>query len=392
MMQQEQGPETTRLEFDRAFGGQGEGWPRMYQAPARINIIGEHTDYNGGFVLPSTIDLHTWAVISPREDRLLQVLDITAKQLHSIDLEKLERGEKGQPIEYLKGVAWALAEEGLDLRGCNVAIAGNIPLGGGLSSSASLELALALALLETAGFGLDRKKLALLCQRAEVEFVGARCGIMDQFAIAMCAQGRAMMLDCLSQDHELLVIPPDLRFLVVHSGVRHRVSTGSYNARREECDAAVERLRQVVPGLECLRDVTEDQLETHRELLDDIIYRRARHVIRENNRVLAAREALVNNDLENLGLLVNQSHASLRDDFEVSCDELDRLVDIALGCDGVLGSRMMGAGFGGCTISLVRAGSARQVAASISEQYAREFGETPWMRIAASTPAVNRVS
>lgn len=390
-MQQESGPEKVRSEFIRVFGGQDNGWPRIYQAPGRINVIGEHTDYNGGFVLPATIDLHTWVAIAPRADRLLQIFDGNAQQLHSIDLEKLDRGEQGQPVEYLKAVAWTLAKEGLRLRGCDVAIDGNIPLGGGLSSSASLELALALALLETAGFGMDRKKLALLCQRAEMEFVGAQCGIMDQFAIALGERGRVMMLDCRSQAYELLAMPSDLQFLIVHSGVIHRVSTGGYNSRRQECESALSILQNVIPDLQCLREVTLAQLEAHRDLLDDSAHRRVRHVINENLRVQEAQHALVNQDLERLGILVNQSHASLRDDYEVSCKELDRLVEIATACEGVLGSRMMGAGFGGCTISLVRTEAAQKAAARISEQYARDLGKGPWVHIAAPADAVNRI-
>ena len=390
-MQQTTGPETVRSDFDQVFGSRDQGWPRIYQAPGRINIIGEHTDYNGGFVLPSTIDLHTWVAVSPREDRQLKIYDCHSGELHTIDLEAIERGEKGQPVEYLKGVAWALAEGGLKLRGCDLAIAGNIPLGGGLSSSASLELVLALALLETAGLGMDRKQLALLCQRAEAEFVGAQCGIMDQFVIAMGARGRVMMLDCLFQEYQLLSIPPELQFLVVHSGVSHRVSTGSYNSRREECESAVAALGHAIPGLEYLRELTIEQLDTHGGQLEDTIFRRVRHVVTENQRVHEAQKALADGDLEQLGALVNQSHASLRDDFEVSCEELDQLVEIAVSCDGVLGSRMMGAGFGGCTISLVRTEFARQAAAGIREQYARDLGNDPWMHIAAPAHSVNRI-
>jgi galactokinase len=390
-MNQETGLETVLSQFTRIFGSQAEGWPRVYQAPGRINLIGEHTDYNGGFVLPATIDLHTWVAVTPRQDRLLKVYDCSGNQLYAIDMDNLARGEKGQPVEYLKGVAWALAEEGLHLRGCDVAISGNIPLGGGLSSSASLELALASALLGASGFGMELKRLALLCQHAEMDYVGAQCGIMDQFVIALGSRGRAMLLDCLSQTYELLTMPPDLKLLIVHSGVSHRVSTGSYNSRRQECEAAVSSLRQEIPGLECLREVTPDLLESHRGLLENMLFRRARHVISENGRVLEAKVALINEDLESLGKLVNQSHASLRDDFEVSCEELDRLVDIASACEGVLGSRLMGAGFGGCTISLVRSEAAQQVAAQISEQYGRDLGKAPWMHIAAPADAVNRI-
>jgi galactokinase len=390
-MQQETGPEIAFNEFIRVFGPRGQDWPRVYQAPGRINLIGEHTDYNGGFVLPSTIDLYTWVAISPRDDRLLQVYDCHGSRLHSLNLDCVERGTRGEPQEYLKSVAWALEKEGLQLRGTDVIVTGNIPQGGGLSSSASLELTLALALLETSGYAMDRKRLALLCQRAEVEFVGAQCGIMDQFVVALGAPGRALKLNCRTLDYQLLAIPPELQFLVVHSGVSHRVSTGSYNSRREECDAALKILQAAAPGLEYLSGLKESVLEENRNMLGDVAYRRVRHVVTENQRVLDAEDALRNSDLESLGALVDQSHISLRDDFEVSCPELDRLVEIATACEGVLGSRMMGGGFGGCTISLVRKHAAQLAAREIGAQFAADNGQAPWMHVAGPATAAQRV-
>jgi galactokinase len=390
-MQQESGSELVRSEFARQFRGQSGEWPRLYRAPGRINIIGEHTDYNGGLVFPSTIDLHTWVASKPRSDRSLNVYNSGSKELHSLDLDRLECGTKGQPAEYLKGVAWALQEDGQDLRGCDVAVSGNIPLGGGLSSSASLELALSYALLDSSGIKLERGRLALLCQRAESEFVGAQCGIMDQYAIAFGVKGKAMMLDCSSLDFDLVEIPPKVNFLVIHSGVSHRVSTGKYNSRRDECEDALNRLRVAIPGLGNLCQLTIGQLEAGRGLLTDVLYRRCRHVVTENQRVGEAFEALKSSDLERLGSLINLSHASLRSDYEVSCRELDDLVAVATGCDGVLGSRMMGAGFGGCTISIVESGAAEQAARHIRNEYARLSGQEPWMHIAAPADAVKRI-
>jgi galactokinase len=390
-MQQESGPALVRSEFARQFGRQAGEWPRFYQAPGRINIIGEHTDYNGGFVFPSTIDLHTWIAARPRDDRSLNVYDCGAGELHQLNLGKLEKGVKGQPAEYIKGVAWALQQDGQDLRGCDAAISGNIPLGGGLSSSASLELALSYALLDCSGIQLERRRLALLCQRAESEFAGAQCGIMDQYAIALGAKGRAMMLDCRTLDFERVEIPRELRFLIVHSGVSHQVSTGSYNSRRDECEDALSRLRAATPGLEDLSRLTMEQLEAGRSYLTDVLYRRCRHVVTENQRVREAFEALKTSDLELLGSLIHRSHASLRDDFEVSCRELDQLAAVATACEGVLGSRMMGAGFGGCTISVVESNAAEQAAAQIGNDYARLTGRQPWMHIAAPAGAVKRI-
>jgi galactokinase len=383
-----QSPEGLRAEFVTHFGGKAGCEPRLFRAPGRINIIGEHTDYTGGYVLPATIDLHTWVAARPRDDRLLHVRDCGSGELHCLDLDELVRGEAGQPIEYIKAVAWALQQDGLRLTGCDVAITGNIPLGGGLSSSASLELSLACALLDCAGISVERRRLALLCQRAESEFVGARCGIMDQYVISMGAPSSAMLLDCRSLEFDLVDIPPGLKFLLIHSGVSHRVSTGSYNSRQDECGEALRRLEVVIPGLESLRDLTERQLSRYGDRLDELLFRRCRHVVSENRRVLEAREALENGKLDRLGRLISRSHVSLRDDYEVSCEELDRLVDIALGCNGVLGSRMMGAGFGGCTISLVREEDVKSVAGNISEEYERFLGREPWMHVAAPSDAV----
>jgi galactokinase len=391
-MQPESGLEFVRATFNRQFGSQDGGWPRLYQAPGRINIIGEHTDYNGGFVLPATIDLFTWIAARPRNDGLLRVYNCNNRQLHSLALNQLERGEKGQPVEYLKGVVWALQQDGLEPGGCDVAISGNIPLGGGLSSSASLELALSYALLDCSGIDLDRSRLALLCQRAEVEFVGAQCGIMDQYTIALAASGCAMMLDCRSLDFDHVAIPREVSFLAVHSGVSHRVSTGAYNSRRDECEEAVRLLSQTIPGISSLRDVSREQLEANRSLLGSTLHLRCRHVVTENQRVGEAETALRNKDLQQLGSLVNQSHNSLRDDFEVSCSELDRLVDIARNCDGVLGSRMMGAGFGGCTLNIVEPEAVTDAAARIRAEYASIIGHDPWMHVAAPAEAVRRIS
>jgi galactokinase len=385
------GAELVRSEFDRNFGKRPGDWPRLYQAPGRINIIGEHTDYNGGFVLPSSIDLHTWVASSPRNDRMIRVFDCHAQTLHSLDLDDLEQGTRGEPVEYFKAVAWVLQDAGMDLTGADMVVAGNIPIGGGLSSSASLELTLALALLDGAGLDMDREALALLCQRAESEFVGAQCGIMDQFSVALAARGRAMLLDCQSREIQLVDIPAELCFLIVHSGVHHRVSTGSYNSRREECERAVRKLSGAVPGLHLLRQLGPEQLEVHKNLLDETLYRRARHVVTENQRVLDAVDALQKYHLARLGSLVSQSHRSLRDDYEVSCAELDQLVEIALACEGVYGSRMMGAGFGGCTISLLEPDAVEEAARRIEHEYAPLLGRKPWIHVARPSDSLKRL-
>ncbi len=374
-MQHQTDREIVRSEFISHFKEK----PRLYQAPGRINIIGEHTDYNGGFVLPSTVDLFTWAAAAPRDDRELHVYVCHGGSKHRIDLDSLVRGEHGEVAEYLKGVAWALGEEGVSLRGCNVVIGGNIPIGGGLSSSASLELVLALALLSESGLEMNRDRMARACQRAEADFVGVQCGIMDQYSVALGARGRALILDCRSLHYDLLPISDTFAFLLIHSGVSHRLPAGDYNSRRDECSEATGKLQAALPRLQLLRDLGLEQLENHRDLLSGRLYRRCRHVVTENRRVLEARVALESAGVTGLGFLMSQSHASLRDDYEVSCPELDRLVDIAHGCEGVFGSRMMGGGFGGCTISLVQPEAMEDVAERIRTEYGRELGTAPWM-------------
>jgi galactokinase len=328
----------------------------------------------------------------PREDRILRIHAGADGRTVSIDLDRIEAGEKGDWPEYVKGVAWSLENEGLQLRGANLVFAGNIPLGGGLSSSASLEVLLAYALLDCSDIDLERREIALACQRAEAEFVGVQCGIMDQYAITCGSRDQALMLDCRSQDFERVGLPVQAAFLLVHSGIRHHLAAGSFNSRRNECRQAVEILASVIPGLESLRDLEMDQLENHRKLLTEELFRRCRHVVTENLRVGYAREALESGNVRRLGKLMSASHNSLRDDFEVSCPELDLLVDIANECEGLWGSRMMGGGFGGCTISLVDVDMAEQVAKTIKARYARNSGREPWLHIVGPAAGVCRLN
>ena len=366
-----------RSEFVRLFGEE----PRLYRAPARINIIGEHLDYNGGCVLPSAVDLFTWAAVSPRSDRLLEIHLCHDGSRRRIALTDLHRDGSGSVTEYLKGVAWAMRSAGIEPQGCNLVIGGNIPLGGGLSSSASLELVVAAVLADRAGVKADREQLALLCHRAEAEFVGVQCGIMDQYAIALGESGHAMMLDCRSQRFELLPLPARAKFLVVHSGVSRRLPAGGYNSRRDECAVALELLGQAIPGLRFLAELEPDQVSDNRTRLGDRLFRRCRHVVSESRRVREATRAMHADDLDRLGSLINESHDSLRDDYEVSCRELDALVNIARTCDGVLGSRMMGGGFGGCTISLVRPDELAETSRRIGLEYSKVLGSEPWMHV-----------
>ncbi|MBW2493187.1 MAG: galactokinase [Deltaproteobacteria bacterium] len=367
--------------FVSRFGGQ----PKLFCAPGRVNIIGGHTDYNGGFVLPTTTGLHTWVAIAPRADRTLRVFSRIFDSLEEIDLDRIEKCDDAQWYQYVKGVASILEGAGHTLRGADIVIDGDIPLGGGLSSSASLETALAFALLDCAAIEIERGELAQLCQRVETEFVGIRCGIMDQYVISRCAKDHAMMLDCRSLEFQLVPMPADARLLVVDTGVSHRLPTGEYNSRRNECEEAVARLAGKIPQLGALRDLGLDQLEENRNLLDDRLYRRCRHIVSEIQRVEDACSALRRGDARRLGELVTASHASLRDDYEISCSELDALVEIMNACPEVYGSRLVGGGFGGCAVCLVHAPHLDRVMHEVQTEYAAQLGRRPWAH--AVTPS-----
>jgi galactokinase len=380
--------QSTLAEFVARFRRQ----PKLYRAPARVNIIGEHTDYNDGFVLPTAIALHTWIAIAPRTDRTLHVYSCKFDSVKKIDLDRIEKTGSGQWLEYIKGVASTLENEGCALRGADIVIDGEIPLGSGLSSSASLETVLAFALLDCAGVAIDRSRLAQSCQRAESDFVGVRCGIMDQYVISCCTKGHAMMLDCRSLEYDLVAMSEDVRLVIVDSGVHHQLPDGEYNTRRQECEEAVALLKKENPQLSSLRDLSLDQLEASRQRLGDGLFRRCRHVVTENHRVGDAHAALGSNDVERLGQLVTASHTSLRDDFEVSCAEVDALVEIANRCAGVYGTRMVGAGFGGCTISLVAPAYLSRVVDGISSEYGKRLGRSPWIHVATSSDPVQEVA
>ncbi len=371
-------------EFARRFGRR----PKLFRAPARVNLIGEHTDYNEGFVLPTTTGLQTWIAIAPRADRNLRVFSCIFESMAEIDLDEITNQGNGHWSEYVKGVASVLEAAGHSLRGADLVVDGDIPLGSGLSSSASLEVVLAFALLDRADRAVDRGEIAQLCRRAETEFVGVRCGIMDQYAVACCAKGLAIMLDCRSLESRSVALPASARLLVVDTGFHRRLPTGEYNSRREECEKAVALLAAEIPRLGSLRDLDFAQLEDKRKLLDDLHYRRCRHVISENQRVRDAYSALQRGDAVQLGELIGASHASLRDDYEVSCTELDTLVEIMNACPGVYGARMLGGGFGGCTLGVVDASRLPRVIEQVRVEYGKVLGRPPWVHAVTPTDPV----
>ncbi|HEX3187138.1 MAG TPA: galactokinase [Pyrinomonadaceae bacterium] len=326
-----------------------------FRAPGRVNLIGEHTDYNAGFVMPAAINLSAYATITPREDRKLQIHSDNFADALEVDLDDPTIEARDHWSDYPVGVALTLEREGYRLRGGRLEIRSEVPMGSGLSSSAAVEVSTACALAANSGLVIDRKELALLCQRAENEFVGARVGIMDQFVALFGEEQRALMLDCRSLEYKLLPVPRSVRLVVCNTMVKHANASSAYNERRAQCEAGVEHFARRLPHVKTLRDVTLEDLEAYGHDLPEVIYRRCRHVISENARVLAAADALERHDLRRFGQLMAASHISLRDDYEVSSRELDVMVELADGVAGVYGARMTGGGFGGCTINLVDA-------------------------------------
>jgi galactokinase len=352
------------------FGQEGQ----IFAAPARVNLIGEHTDYTGGFVMPMAIDFQTVAVVSAREDGRAGFYSANYDGEVGFDIVSLEKRPAGHWSDYPMGVLWSLRKEGVDVGGFNMSLAGDVPLGAGLSSSASIEVATAMALLGRSGVELPLEKVATLCRRAENEFVGAKSGIMDQFAVAGCVANRAMLLDCRSLEYELLPLPDQVKVVICNSMVKHAVATGEYGDRSSEVEAGQQVLQRERPGVKLLRDATLEDLEACREMMSAASFKRCRHIITENARVLEAREALLQGDMERFGALMVEAHVSFRDDFAASCEEVDVLVAIATQQAECFGARITGGGFGGCTVNVVRADAAEQFVATLRREYAAKTG------------------
>jgi galactokinase len=368
--------------------------PAVYRAPGRVNLIGEHTDYNDGFVMPAAIGFYCWVAIGQRDDRKLVIQSEEFSGLAALELDaNLDRLQPSHTwSDYPIGVALQLRESGFSIDGANLLIHGEVPMGAGLSSSAAIEVATALALSDQAGNSMDRTQLARVCQRAENQFVGTQSGIMDQFISLQGRHDHALMLDCRSLEFELLPVPESVRLVICDTGVKHQHAAGEYNRRRAECDEAVRRLAAVLPGIRALRDVSEKQLQQHRLLLSDVTHRRALHVVTENARVLRSAEALRSGDLQRFGQYMAESHRSLRDLYEVSCRELDLMVEIANQQKGLYGARMTGGGFGGSTINLVQASRAEAFAEHVALSYREATGISPQTYICMPADGASRVT
>jgi len=359
--------------FDHLFAQS----PRIFRAPGRVNLIGEHTDYNEGFVMPAAIGFATYVAIAPRSDRKLLIHSQEFSGPLEFDVDHLPRQRTGSWCDYIVGVALMLHQSGISLVGANLLVHGDVPIGAGLSSSASVEVASALALLSLNDSRVPLPEVAKLCRRAENEFVGARVGIMDQFVSCMGKAGHAFLLDCRSLEYKFASIPSGVSLVVCNTMVKHDLATGAYNQRRAECEEGVRYFAKWDPRVHALRDVSFDQLERHENGLPPTIRKRCNHVVRENQRTLDAAEALGAGDLAVVGELMRGSHDSLRDLYQVSCRELDVMVDAGQGLPGFIGGRMMGGGFGGCTINLVHARHAEPFAKEIAERYRKSTDIVP---------------
>ena len=351
-------------DFRRRFGRDA----RVSRAPGRVNVIGEHTDYNDGFVMPAALEFATCIAAAPRADRNIRVHSLTLDDTRDFDLDA-PAPALHQWSDYVFGVALMLEQRGLRLQGADMVVSTDVPLGAGLSSSAALEVSAAHALLAASGFAFSPLAAAKIGQKAENDYVGMRCGIMDQYASACGVKDHALMIDCRSLDSRPVPIPPKLKLLVANSNVKHRHAGGEYNARREACEDGVRLLKPHLGPIKALRDVTPEDLERFRAKLPDLIYRRCRHIVTENARVLEAERALNAGDYGACGRAMNASHDSMRDDFEITCREIDILAGLAQATDGVYGSRMTGGGFGGCTVSLVDADAVAEVTHTLVEGY-----------------------
>jgi galactokinase len=374
--------------FAELYGGR----PTIYRAPGRVNLIGEHTDYNDGFVMPAALDLYTYVAVRPRSDRRLRVYSENLHEMRDFELDSIRCGRTGHWSDYVRGVAGVLESSGYKLRGADLAITGEVPMGSGLSSSAALEVSTAWALLSNSQINVDRNTIPQICQQAEHLYPETQCGIMDQFISCHGRAGHALMLDCRSLDFQLLPVPSQVRLMVCNTMVKHEHASGGYNTRRRECEEGLQALKQSLPGIRALRDVTVNELEKHRDRLSPVIYKRVRHVVTENDRVQEAATALTAGDLAQFGRLMADSHRSLRDDYEVSTAELDLMVELASGQNGVYGARMTGGGFGGCTINLVHSARAEEVQQRLVQLYEAKTGLRPTIIICEASDGAGAVA
>lgn len=358
-------------EFEQVFGDSRR--VRVSRGPGRVNLIGEHTDYNDGYVLPMAISRAVWIAGRRRNDRRIRLHSSDFGEMAERSLDDLERRGPAHWSDYFVGVMWALREIGANPEGVEAVVLGDVPQGAGLSSSAAYEVSAGVLLNDLFSLALEQTALVRLAQRAENGYVGVQCGIMDQFASGLGVAGSALQIDCRTLEYRPVALPRNYVVAVADTGVRRGLVGSEYNARRRECEMGVSILREVMPGVRALRDVQVEDLERWKDRFPDTTYRRCEHVVAENRRVSQAVLALERGDVSAFGRFMNASHASLRDLYEVSCRALDIMVGVAGEIDGVAGSRMTGAGFGGCTVSLVHRDAAPEFVRRVPGEYCRRM-------------------
>jgi galactokinase len=391
MKSADQRTQTVIEEFQRRFD---TAPTLMAIGPGRVNLIGEHTDYNDGFVLPVALRRDIRVVLRPRADRQVHVYSLEYDDSYAFDLDHLAYNPALLWTNYVQGVAWVLAEKGLELRGFDGVISGNVPRASGLSSSAALEVATATAFLGASELthALDGVQLAQAAQRAENQFVGVNCGIMDQFISVLGQEGHALLIDCRSLAYQLIPFPSQGALVIGNTKASRSLAGSAYNERRRQCEAGVARLQTVLPAIRALRDVTSEQLDVYKELLDPIVHRRCRHVVAENERVLQTVAALEQGDLARVGGLMDASHTSLRDDYAVSSPALDAMVEAMRSAAGCYGARLTGAGFGGCAVALVQPGQEQAVADAIYEKYPKAANIWPEVYVSQPGPGAQLIA
>jgi len=363
---------------------------RVVRAPGRVNLIGEYTDFNLGFVLPAAIDLEIRIAYLPTDDRQVSLTRLDDGESGSFDLDT-PRDRTGSFLDYVAGTAWALDGAGLTMTGLRGVITTTLPPNAGLSSSAAIELASAWALLDEAATSVDQMTLARICQRAENEYVGVKSGLMDQFAEACGVAGAALLLDCRSLEWRPVALPADVVLVVCHTGSPRHLDGSAYNERRAQCEAAVAIVAADDPSVRSLRDVTPTHLSAAGDRLDAVTRRRAEHVVAENERVTQTVAALETGDLTTVGETFAASHASLRDRFEVTSPELDAMVEIAAAVPGVIAARMTGAGFGGCTVNLVRPDAVAALREAVERDYPARTGLRPMVMPVRAASGASRI-
>jgi galactokinase len=367
-------------QFQQTYGTS----PRIFSAPGRVNLIGEHTDYNDGFVLPIAIDRRTYVAAAANDSDFVRVHSLDLNESAGFALSAPDALFEPKWLGYIAGVAFELKERGTKISGADLMISSDVPIGAGLSSSAALEISVAASLLALSNEALDVTSLALTAQKAEHTYVGTRCGIMDQLTVSAAQKSHALLIDCRSLEVKHIDLNlPETTVVICNTNVKHELASSAYNQRRRECEDAVTILQRFLPTISALRDVNVGDLKKHAGELPDVLYRRARHIITENARTLEAAIALKEGDVERFGRLMSSSHASLRDDYEVSSAELDLMVELAGSREEVYGTRMTGGGFGGCTVNLVRSDEVGSFSKFISDEYRERTG------IVANTYSVN---